>query len=188
MASDTDRGDADRRHRRRPHRSISAAVAAARPPRQADITLTDTRRSTGGPARYVRVSETGGQLGFITPMTHNFCEPAIACASPAPARLHTCLGQEDACRSAPAAARLRRRRAAQRGHRSRHRPQAEGPRLHHRPPPQPPQRQPPHERHLAAEFPTAIGQFPDRLISRQVANFQLTPSQRGWNGRLAASC
>ncbi len=37
-------------------------------------TLTDLPDDTGGPARYVRVSETGGRLGFITPMTHNFCE------------------------------------------------------------------------------------------------------------------
>src|SRR3984885_7884801 len=37
-------------------------------------TLTDLADDTGGPARYVRVSETGGKLGFITPMTHNFCE------------------------------------------------------------------------------------------------------------------
>lgn len=40
----------------------------------ARYTLTDLPDNTGGPARYVRVSETGGRLGFITPMTHNFCE------------------------------------------------------------------------------------------------------------------
>ena len=40
----------------------------------ARYTLTDLPDDTGGPARYVRVSETGGRLGFITPMTHNFCE------------------------------------------------------------------------------------------------------------------
>src|SRR3546814_2151696 len=38
------------------------------------FTLTDIPYSTGGPARYVRVEETGGRLGFITPLTHNFCE------------------------------------------------------------------------------------------------------------------
>ena len=53
-------------------------------------TLEDLDYRTGGPARYVRVAETGGMLGFITPMTHNFCEAAIACASPAPAR-STCV-------------------------------------------------------------------------------------------------
>src|SRR3546814_18913715 len=37
-------------------------------------TLTDIDYRTGGPARYMRVEETGGRLGFITPLTHNFCE------------------------------------------------------------------------------------------------------------------
>jgi len=37
-------------------------------------TLTELDHRTGGPARYVRVEETGGRLGFITPLTHNFCE------------------------------------------------------------------------------------------------------------------
>ena len=51
------------------------------------FTLTDLADDTGGPARYVSVAETGGKLGFITPMTHNFCEVhATGCASPAPAR------------------------------------------------------------------------------------------------------
>ena len=51
------------------------------------FTLEDLDYRTGGPARYVRVAETGGRLGFITPLTHNFCESrAIASASPAPAR------------------------------------------------------------------------------------------------------
>ena len=51
------------------------------------FTMTDLPDDTGGPARYVGVSETGGKLGFITPMTHNFCEVhATAYASPAPAR------------------------------------------------------------------------------------------------------
>ena len=39
-------------------------------------TLTDLPDRTGGPARYVRIEETGGRLGFITPLTHNFCESA----------------------------------------------------------------------------------------------------------------
>ncbi len=47
-------------------------------------TLTDLDESTGGPARYVRVGETGGKLGFITPMTHNFCE----ILQPCPHNLH----------------------------------------------------------------------------------------------------
>ncbi len=54
------------------------------------FTLEDIPYKTGGPARYVRVKETGGRLGFITPLTHNFCESCNRCASPAPAR-STCV-------------------------------------------------------------------------------------------------
>src|SRR3954454_6388258 len=49
-------------------------------------TLDDLDDDTGGPARYVRIGETGGKLGFITPMTHNFCESVTGYGSPAPAR------------------------------------------------------------------------------------------------------
>ena len=59
-------------------------------------TLTDLPDDTGGPARYVRVSETGGRLGFITPMTHNFCEACNRVRITCTGTLHTCLGQEDA--------------------------------------------------------------------------------------------
>jgi GTP 3',8-cyclase len=59
-------------------------------------TLTDLDESTGGPARYVRLSETGGTLGFITPMTHNFCESCNRVRITCTGTLHTCLGQEDA--------------------------------------------------------------------------------------------
>lgn len=59
-------------------------------------TLTDLPDDTGGPARYVRVSETGGRLGFITPMTHNFCESCNRVRITCTGTLHTCLGQEDA--------------------------------------------------------------------------------------------
>ncbi len=59
-------------------------------------TLTDLPDNTGGPARYVRVSETGGRLGFITPMTHNFCESCNRVRITCTGTLHTCLGQEDA--------------------------------------------------------------------------------------------
>jgi cyclic pyranopterin phosphate synthase len=59
-------------------------------------TLTDVDDSTGGPARYVRVSETGGKLGFITPMTHNFCESCNRVRITCTGTLHTCLGHEDA--------------------------------------------------------------------------------------------
>jgi len=59
-------------------------------------TLTDLDDNTGGPARYVGVSETGGKLGFITPMTHNFCESCNRVRITCTGTLHTCLGQEDA--------------------------------------------------------------------------------------------
>jgi cyclic pyranopterin phosphate synthase len=51
---------------------------------------------TGGPARYVRVKETGGRLGFITPMTHNFCESCNRVRVTCTGTLYMCLGQEDA--------------------------------------------------------------------------------------------
>src|SRR6516165_2287063 len=51
---------------------------------------------TGGPARYVRVAETGGRLGFITPLTHNFCESCNRVRITCTGTLYMCLGQEDA--------------------------------------------------------------------------------------------
>ncbi|HWV96521.1 MAG TPA: GTP 3',8-cyclase MoaA [Xanthobacteraceae bacterium] len=62
----------------------------------ARYTLTDLPDSTGGPARYVQVSETGGKLGFITPMTHNFCESCNRVRITCTGTIHTCLGHEDA--------------------------------------------------------------------------------------------
>jgi GTP 3',8-cyclase len=62
----------------------------------ARYTLTDLDEDTGGPARYVRVAETGGKLGFITPMTHNFCESCNRVRITCTGTLHTCLGHEDA--------------------------------------------------------------------------------------------
>jgi GTP 3',8-cyclase len=60
------------------------------------FTLTDTAHRTGGPARYVEVAETGGRLGFITPMTHNFCESCNRVRLTCTGTLYMCLGQEDA--------------------------------------------------------------------------------------------
>jgi cyclic pyranopterin phosphate synthase len=57
--------------------------------------LTDIAHNTGGPARYVRVEETGGRLGFITPLTHNFCETCNRVRITCTGRLYTCLGRED---------------------------------------------------------------------------------------------
>jgi GTP 3',8-cyclase len=59
-------------------------------------TLEDIPFRTGGPARYVRVKETGGKLGFITPMTHNFCESCNRVRVTCTGTLYMCLGQEDA--------------------------------------------------------------------------------------------
>lgn len=57
-------------------------------------TLTDLPERTGGPARYVRVAETGGKLGFITPLTHNFCESCSRVRLTCTGTLFMCLGQE----------------------------------------------------------------------------------------------
>ena len=59
-------------------------------------TLQDIPFRTGGPARYVRIAETGGRLGFITPMTHNFCEGCNRVRVTCTGTLFMCLGQEDA--------------------------------------------------------------------------------------------
>jgi GTP 3',8-cyclase len=58
-------------------------------------TLADTPERTGGPARYVRVAETGGRIGFITPLTHNFCESCNRVRLTCTGQLYMCLGQED---------------------------------------------------------------------------------------------
>jgi GTP 3',8-cyclase len=59
-------------------------------------TLADIPYRTGGPARYVRVEETGGRLGFITPLTHNFCEACNRVRVTCTGTMYMCLGQEDA--------------------------------------------------------------------------------------------
>ena len=59
-------------------------------------TLEESDYRTGGPARYCRVKETGGRLGFITPMTHNFCESCNRVRLTCTGTLYMCLGQEDA--------------------------------------------------------------------------------------------
>jgi cyclic pyranopterin phosphate synthase len=62
---------------------------------QDHYTLKDLDDRTGGPARYVRIAETGGRLGFITPMTHNFCESCNRVRVTCTGQLYMCLGQED---------------------------------------------------------------------------------------------
>lgn len=58
-------------------------------------TLEESTYRTGGPARYVRVEETGGRLGFITPLTHNFCESCNRVRLTCTGMLYMCLGQND---------------------------------------------------------------------------------------------
>ena len=58
-------------------------------------TLTETDHKTGGPAVYYNVKETGKRLGFITPLTHNFCESCNRVRLTCTGRLYMCLGQDD---------------------------------------------------------------------------------------------
>jgi len=60
------------------------------------FTLEEIDYRTGGPARYVHVKETGGRLGFITPLTHNFCESCNRVRVTCTGTLYMCLGQNDA--------------------------------------------------------------------------------------------
>ena len=57
-------------------------------------TLTDLPDRTGGPARYVRVNDTGQKIGFITPLSHNFCESCNRVRITCTGEIYTCLGQE----------------------------------------------------------------------------------------------
>jgi len=65
-------------------------------------TLTDSDYATGGPARYVHVAETGRKIGFITPLTHNFCESCNRVRFTCTGTLYMCLGQDDAADLKPA--------------------------------------------------------------------------------------
>jgi cyclic pyranopterin phosphate synthase len=60
------------------------------------FTMDEIDYRTGGPARYVKVRETGGRIGFITPMTHNFCESCNRVRVTCTGTLYMCLGQDDA--------------------------------------------------------------------------------------------
>lgn len=59
------------------------------------FTLTDLAERTGGPARYVQLNETGQKIGFITPLSHNFCESCNRVRLTCTGQLYMCLGQED---------------------------------------------------------------------------------------------
>jgi len=81
--------DADRTDQYLPLNAVREALAS-------EFTLVDSPLRTGGPARYVTVQETGGRLGFITPMTHNFCEGCNRVRVTCTGTLYMCLGQDDA--------------------------------------------------------------------------------------------
>lgn len=83
-----DMGDADRLDQYWPLDDVRAQMADR-------WTLTDLALNTGGPAKYVKVEETGGRVGFITPMTHNFCESCNRVRLTCTGQLFLCLGQED---------------------------------------------------------------------------------------------
>jgi len=81
--------DGDRTDQYLPLSTVRARLAE-------QFTLEDIPYKTGGPARYVQVAETGGRLGFITPLTHNFCESCNRVRLTCTGTLYMCLGQEDA--------------------------------------------------------------------------------------------
>jgi cyclic pyranopterin phosphate synthase len=60
-----------------------------------EYTITDMTERSGGPARYVKVNETGQKIGFITPLSHNFCESCNRVRLTCTGELYMCLGQED---------------------------------------------------------------------------------------------
>ena len=72
------------------------SLQAVRDELAADWTLTPLAHDTGGPARWLRVEETGGRLGLITPLSHSFCDTCNRVRVTATGVLHTCLGQDDA--------------------------------------------------------------------------------------------
>ena len=122
-------------------------------------TLEDTDYRTGGPARYFNVKETGRRIGFITPMTHNFCESCNRVRLTCTGTLYMCLGQDDSAEFRPLlrAGRIGRRagRCDPRGDR----PQAKGPRLHHRPAARQALGRPAHERDRRLNFDVGHGQY-----------------------------
>lgn len=81
--------DGDRTDQYLPLSQVRARLARS-------FTLVESDHRTGGPARYVRVAETGGRLGFITPLTHNFCESCNRVRLTCTGTLYMCLGQDDA--------------------------------------------------------------------------------------------
>jgi cyclic pyranopterin phosphate synthase len=122
---DPDRDHAAGRYRWRPHRPVSAAVEVRRPRSavHADRHSLQDRRA----GALCRVEETGGKLGFITPMTHNFCESCNRVRLTCTGTLYMCLGQDDAADLRAPLRASEGNELLQRRHRRGHRPQAEGP-------------------------------------------------------------
>ncbi len=83
-----DLGGADRLDQYWPLSDLRARLATRHP-------VTDLAERTGGPARYVRLEDTGQKIGFITPLTHNFCESCNRVRLTCTGELYMCLGQED---------------------------------------------------------------------------------------------
>ncbi|SDN40088.1 cyclic pyranopterin phosphate synthase [Lutimaribacter pacificus] len=83
-----DIGNEDRLDQYWPLKDLRATLAE-------HYTLTDLAERSGGPARYVRLEETGQKIGFITPLTHNFCESCNRVRLTCTGQLYMCLGQED---------------------------------------------------------------------------------------------
>jgi cyclic pyranopterin phosphate synthase len=73
------------------------SLAKVREQLQARWTLEPLTEKTGGPSRYVRVAETGGRLGFITPLSHNFCAACNRVRVTCTGTLFLCLGREESC-------------------------------------------------------------------------------------------
>ena len=140
----------------------------------------DIDYKTGGPARYVRVKETGGRLGFITPMTHNFCE----ILQPRPHHLHRhalYVPRPGGCRGSPrAAARVGIQRRPLRRDRRRHHTEAQGPRLRHRPPPQAPRAVPTHERDRRLIARSAASREPSCLLRSATTSAACSPLSAAW--------
>ncbi len=83
-----DMGDADRLDQYWPLSDVRKAL-------ETRWSVEDIGLNTGGPATYVRIGETGGRVGFITPLTHNFCESCNRVRLTCTGQLFMCLGQED---------------------------------------------------------------------------------------------
>ena len=134
------------------------------------FTLTDIDDAPAALPAMSRVNETGGKLGFITPMTHNFCKSCNRVRITCTGTLHTCLGQEDAADLRKPLRASADDELLQRRDRPRDRAEAEGPRFHHRSPPQPPERRPAHERDRRLKSPASSAIYPASMC-----HFRLTP-------------